>query len=207
MADQTTREELDFSHYLDVILRRRWVVLTAFTIIFVSTAVVTFTTRPVYQATALLVIEKERGGAQSQSGPMVENSNDDYYQTQYKLLRSRTLLERVYADMSLEKTGDFAGGPMTLQDAVTISPVLRSRLVHVRVASHDAKLAAAIANRLSNAFVEQNLASQLFISKEVLQALQAREGDSNASDLPAVVNNPLIQSLKGQYFTLQTSHA
>lgn len=210
MADPTpTSEELDFSHYLDVILRRRWVVLAAFTIVFVSTALVTFTTRRVYQATSLLVIEKERGGGAVQNGSMVENSNDDYYQTQYKLLQSRSLLERVYADMALDKTEDFAEprGVIKLQGAVTITPILRSRLVYVRVASHDPKLAAAIANRLSEAFVEQNLASQLFISKEVLQALQAKGGDSNAADLPAVVNSPLIQSLKGEYAKLQSSYA
>lgn len=209
MADQTTSEELDFSHYLDVILRRRWVVLAAFTIVFVSTALVTFTTRRVYQATALLVIEKERGGGAVQNGSMVENSNDDYYQTQYKLLQSRSLLERVYADMALDKTEDFAQprGVLKLEKAVTISPVLRSRLVYVRVDSHDPVLAASVANGLSNAFVEQNLASQLFISKEVLQALQAKGGDSNAADLPAVVNNSLIQSLKGEYAKLQSTYA
>lgn len=208
MAEQTTSDELDFSHYLDVILRRRWVVFAAFSIVFVSTLLYTLTTRPVYQASALLVIEKERGGV-TQSGSMVENSNDDYYQTQYKLLRSRTLLQRVYADLSLEKTEDFAdpNGVINLQNSVTISPVLRSRLVYVRVDSHEPSLAAAIANRLSEAFVEQNLANQLFISKEVLQTLQAKGGDSNAADLPAVVNNALIQSLKGEYAKLQSSYA
>lgn len=208
MSEATTSEELDFSHYLDVILRRRWVVFSAFTIVFVSTLLYAFTTRPVYQASAMLVIEKERGGA-VQNGSMVENSNDDYYQTQYKLLQSRTLLQRVYSDLALEKTEDFAEprGMAKLQKTVAISPVLRSRLVYVRVESHDAKLAAAIANRLSDAFVEQNLANQLFISKEVLQALQAKGGDSNAADLPAVVNSPLIQSLKGEYAKLQSSYA
>lgn len=209
MADQTTSEELDFSHYLDVIMRRRWVVLATFIIVFVTTTLVTFTTKPVYQASALLVIEKERGGTQTQNGSMVENSNEDYYQTQYKLLQSRSLLQRVYADLALEKTEDFSqpSGVMKLQGAVTISPILRSRLVNVRVSSHDPALAATVANRLSEAFVEQNLASQLFISKEVLQALQAKGGDSNAADLPAVVNSPLIQTLKGQYATLQSSYA
>lgn len=209
MAEQTTSEELDFSQYLDVILRRRWVVLAAFSIVFVSTLLYTLTTRPVYQASALLVIEKERGGGAAQSGSMVENSNDDYYQTQYKLLRSRTLLQRVYTDLSLDKTEDFAepNGVINLQNSVTISPVLRSRLVYVRVDSHEPGLAAAVANRLSESFVEQNLANQLFISKEVLQALQAKGGDSNAADLPAVVNNSLIQSLKGEYAKLQSSYA
>jgi capsular exopolysaccharide synthesis family protein len=210
MADQTstTSDELDFTYYVDVMLRRRWIVLAAFFAIVVSTFLYTFTARPVYQASALLVIEKERGGA-VQSGSMVENSNDDYYQTQYKLLQSRSLLQRIYDDLSLAETADFSQprGILKLHKAVTISPVMRSRLVYVRVDSHDAKLAAAIANRLSDAFVEQNLANQLFISKEVLQALQAKGGDSNAADLPAVVNSPLIQSLKGEYAKLQSSYA
>lgn len=209
MSDPTTSDELDLSHYLDVLLRRRWIVAAATIIVFVSTALVTFTTKPVYQASTLLVIEKERGGAAVQNGSMVENSNEDYYQTQYKLLKSVSLLRTVHADLNLANSSDFPDprGAEKLLRAVTVSPVLRSRLLYVRVNSHDAKLAAAVANRLSETFVEQNVANQLFISKEVLQALQGKGGDSNASNLPAVVNSPLIQSLKGEYAKLQSSYA
>lgn len=208
MADQATSEELDLTYYLDVVLRRRWIVAATAVIVFVSVALVTFMTRPVYQASVMLVIEKERGGL-VQNGSMVENSNEDYYQTQYKLLQSRSLLEKVYADLKLGDTEDFKDprGLVKLQKSVTVSPVLRSRLVNVRVDAFDSKLAAAVANRLSEAFVEQNLANQMFISKEVLQALQAKGGDANAADLPAVVNSPLIQSLKGEYAKLQSSYA
>jgi capsular exopolysaccharide synthesis family protein len=205
MADPTPSKELDLTYYLDVVLRRRWIVAAVAIIVFSTTALVTFMARPVYQASALLVIEKERGGA-AQSTAMVENSNDDYYQTQYRLLQSRSLLEKVYADLKLADAKDLQSLGQ-LQNAITIAPILRSRLVNVRVDSYDAALAAAVANRLSEVFVDQNLANQLFISKEVLQALKAREGDSNASDLPAVVNSALIQSFKGQYAKLQTSYA
>lgn len=209
MSESTMSDELDFSHYLDVVLRRRWIVASTLVIVFVSAFLYTFTARRVYQASSLLVIEKERGGISAQSGSMVENSNEDYYQTQYKLLQSRTLLAKVYADLKLWETQDFCEprGMVKLQKAVTISPVLRSRLVYVRVDSHDAKLAAVVANRLSETFVEQNLANQLFISKEVLQALQAKGGDTNSADLPAVVNSPLIQALKAEYAKLQSSYA
>lgn len=208
MADQTTIKELDLTYYLDVALRRRWIVAAVAVIVFVTTALITYMTRPVYQAGALLVIEKERGGM-AQSTAMVENSNEDYYQTQYRLLQSRSLLEKVYADLKLADAKDFQnpGGIAKLQSAITIAPIMRSRLVNVQVNSFDPALAAAIANRLSEAFVEQNLANQLFISKEVLQALQAKGGDSNAADLPAVVNSALIQSLKAEYAKLQTSYA
>lgn len=208
MADQPPVKELDFTYYLEVLLRRRWIVAAVALVVFTTTALVTVRTRAVYQASVLLIIEKERGGG-PQSVSTVESSNDDYYQTQYRLLQSRSLLEKVHADLNLGEAKDFSnpGGLAKLQGAITIAPIVRSRLVNVRVNSFDADLAAAVANRLSNAFVEQNLANQLFISKEVLQAIQARGNDATASDLPAVVNSQFIQSLKTDYVKLQSSYA
>lgn len=208
MSEITTRDDIDLAHYIDVVLRRRWVVVATTVIVFAVTALVTFTSKPLYQASALLVIEKERGGT-GQSGSMVENSNDDYYQTQYKLLQSVSLLRKVHKDLNLGEVPPFTGpkGLEALKGAVSISPVLRSRLVYVRATSQDPMLAARIANRLSQEFVEQNLANQLFISKEVLQALQMKEVGASYDSLPAVVNNPLIQTLRGEYAKLDSQRA
>jgi capsular exopolysaccharide synthesis family protein len=79
--------------------------------------------------------------------------------------------------------------------------------LYVLASSHEPKLAASIANRLSENYVEQNVANQLFISKEVLQALQMKEGKTNYDSLPAVVNNGLIQSLRGDYAKLESRYA
>ncbi|MCX5796840.1 MAG: polysaccharide biosynthesis tyrosine autokinase [Elusimicrobia bacterium] len=214
-GNQEVEEELDLTHYLDVILRRRWIVLSALAIIFTSTALVTFTTQPVYQASSLLVIEKERatGGEAYAGGALIESSNDDYYQTQYKLLQSESLTQKVFDDIGLAKEPDFAGpgGIGAFRRAITISPVLRSRLVYVRVQSHDAKLAARATNALSQTFVNQNLANQLFISKDILQALQINEDSPKARQvyeaLPAVVSNTLIQTLKAEYAKLEAQNA
>lgn len=213
-TDSQTGDELDLSHYVDVILRRRWIVISGFTIVFISTLLYTFTTRPVFQASTMLVIEKERGGsAVSADGTMVESSNEDYYQTQYKLLKSESLIQQVYDKLDLAHSEDFRQphGTLKLGKALAIAPVLRSRLVYVKAESHDPSLAASIANTLAQTFVEQNLASQLFISKEVLQALQVKTSDaatrSNYGALPAVVNNPLIQQLKAQDAKLQSDYA
>lgn len=210
MSDSSTADELDLTHYLDVLLRRRWIVAAAAVIVFTTTLLVTFSMRPVYQASALLIIEKERGSsAATENGALIENSNDDYYQTQYKLLQSETLLKKVYTELSLDGREDFAGarGFEKFQKAITISPVLRSRLVYVRADSHDRALAALIANQIAGDFVDENLANQLFISKEVLQALQMKDGRTAYESLPAVVNNQLIQTLKGEYAKLQSQYA
>lgn len=210
---QAQEPEIDFTHYLDVVLRRRWIVLSLLGVVLTATTLVTFTTRPVYQASALLLIEKERGSSSPYASGALESSNDDYYQTQYKLLQSLSLARKVYGELGLGLTEDFEdpNGLEKLQKAVHISPVLRSRLVYVRAESHDPSLAARISNAVVEAFVSQNLANQLFISKEVLQALQLKPEDPESrrtyEALPAVVNNPLIQTLKGEHAKLEAQAA
>ena len=207
--------ELDLTHYLDVILRRRWIILAILLIVFISVTLYTYTVRPVYQAGALLDIEKERnsGGTIYANGTLIESSNDDYYQTQYKLLQSESLTQKVFDELQLGKEPDFAGrlGLTRFRKAIKIAPIMRSRLVYVRVTSHDPRLAARLANALAQAFVDQNLANQLFISKDVLQTLQLNGDSPHApqmyESLPAVVNNLLIQSLKGEYARLEAQYA
>lgn len=197
----SSSDDVDFSRYLDVVLHRRWIIASITTMVLAVMALVTFMARPVYQATTMIVIEKERGGAATaMAGTHVENSNDDYYQTQYKLLQSRSLLQKVYEDLRLAERPEFKSGVESFRKAIIVAPIIRSRLVNVKANSFDPQLAARMANAVCETFVAQNLSNQLFISKDVLQALQARDGSRARYDsLPPVVNNPLIQTLKGQY--------
>ncbi|MDQ7773249.1 MAG: polysaccharide biosynthesis tyrosine autokinase [Elusimicrobiales bacterium] len=205
--------EFDLTYYWDLLMRRRWVALSAWLAVIIVTALVTFNMRPVFQAQALLVIEKERGNnVVYQGGPSVERSNEDYYQTQYKLLKSEALLKTVHGRLNLAKHDEFKDpyGYRKLIKPVTIAPVPRSRLVYIKVDSYDRLLASRIANTIAEVFIEQNLSNQLFISKDVLAALQDdKKGQSRAiyESLPAVVNNPLIQQLKQDTAKLQAQVA
>lgn len=205
--------EFDLSYYTELVLRRRWIVLSVFVSVVIVAALITFNTRPVYQSQAMLVIEKERGNnVIYQGGPSVERSNEDYYQTQYKLLKSEALLKTVHKRLELEKLPEFSGvyGYRKLIGPVAIAPVPRSRLVYVRVNFYDPRLAADIANMVANVYIEQNLSNQLFISKDVLNALQSDKGPQSRAiyeSLPAVVNNALIQDLKREVAKLQSQVA
>ncbi|HBL18753.1 MAG: hypothetical protein A2X36_05165 [Elusimicrobia bacterium GWA2_69_24] len=207
--------EIDLSHYLRVLSRRRWIIISVLLITFLSAALYVYTARPVYSATSLVLIEKERLDKTYTEGMMVETTADDYYQTQYRLLKSRTLLKKVYDTMELSKTEDFAGGIGALDKAVTVSPIRRSRLVNITVESYDPELATRVANALSALFVSENIESKLFISKEILGVLfpemdgkSARGGGASPAkiqydSLPAVVNSPLVQNLKGIHANLE----
>ncbi len=206
--------EIDFIQYGETLLRRRWILLSCWAAVVLIALLVTVKTRPVYQASSLIVIEREKNtGNTIQSGPMVERDNQDYYQTQYKLLQSRTMLTKVYDTLKLDQYQDFAnpGGIGKFAEAITISPVPRSRLVYIRASSHNPKLAAEISNTLATSYIQSNMSSQLFMSQDVLKALQEKEGTKSSAELfeslPAVVNNPLIQELKKERANRQSEIA
>src|SRR4029450_8744875 len=80
--------------YLRVIYRRRWTALLALLVVFVYGAFSTLRTTPIYEATTQILIEKEARRATSLDSVLQQNSayyDEDFYQTQYRVLQSRAL--------------------------------------------------------------------------------------------------------------------
>jgi succinoglycan biosynthesis transport protein ExoP len=99
-------EEVHLRDYLGVIMKRKWVVLTFLLSVVVVTMAITFATTPLYKSTAVLRI----GEAQNSSDPLkiLQTSQQaDYYQTQYEILKSDALAEKVIRQLDLEKNPDF----------------------------------------------------------------------------------------------------
>lgn len=201
--------DLELSRLGEVVFRRRWLILWSVLICLAAALFYLATTAPIFSATALILIDKEEKGRVLADAPLVETKADDYYRTQYRLLKSRSLIKRVYDGLELHKVPEFRdSGPGGLAAAVIVTPISGSRLVNLTAESTDPALAARIANSLAEFYVAQNLESKLFISKEILQALQSRiDGDSDLEEkynsLPAVVNNPLVQDLKTRFAGLE----
>jgi exopolysaccharide transport family protein len=106
---ETTKEQdIDVRQYLRVLLKRRWVVISAFMLIVILTAIYSFTTVPVYQAKARIVIEKENPNLVSiQEVMAVDSTGTDYYQTQYNIIESRTVAREVIRRLNLDKSPEF----------------------------------------------------------------------------------------------------
>lgn len=204
--------DLSLSQYLEVLLRRRKIVISCAAMVFLLACFYAFNTRPVYRAKALLNIEQLTRGVATES-QQAEDDPDAYFETQHKLIKSDAMTQAVYDEMGLDKTLDFSNpqGLAKLQKAITVTPLPRTRLVYIEVDSREAPLAAEIANKLAQRFVEQNLKNQLFMSRDVLEALQMKKDAPNAQQiyqsLPAVVNNKLIQSIKEQKVSLDAQIA
>jgi succinoglycan biosynthesis transport protein ExoP len=92
--------------YLRVLYKRRWVAIPGFLLVFLSGAIGSIRTVPVYEARTQLVIEKDARRATSLNTVMEERESwyqDDFYPTQYRILQSRTLAARTAGSLATEK--------------------------------------------------------------------------------------------------------
>jgi len=110
--EENRQEQIDLRDYLRVIMKRRWTIITAFAIIVVTVTIHAFTATPVYEATARLIIDKENPNVVSiQEVMAIDASGMDYYQTQYKIIESRTVAREVIGHLHLEESEEFFPKP------------------------------------------------------------------------------------------------
>ncbi|MCX7351470.1 MAG: Wzz/FepE/Etk N-terminal domain-containing protein [Alphaproteobacteria bacterium] len=100
-GDEDTKT-FDVYKYLRIATKYKWLIAGIALAILSVTAVSNFMTTPIYKATSSIQIDREatkildKGGVESS-----DNAGMDFYQTQYELLKSRSLAERVASALSL----------------------------------------------------------------------------------------------------------
>ena len=213
MDNINNNEELDFSYYINVIFKRFWLIVAFVALGLVGAILVNVFMRPAYKATVLMMINQEDAGKIDASPYGSFTSEEDYYRTQYQLLESRSLLEKVYRNMDLGQYEQFANpdGLNKFKRALDIAPITRSRLVNVSVTTYDPKLSVEIANTLTKTFVADNISNRIFMGQDVIAALENTERSPEEQELlnsmPQVVNSDFIKSLKQQAAQLSAERA
>jgi polysaccharide biosynthesis transport protein len=108
-------EEPHLLDYVKVVHKRRWLVGTVYTVIMLAVTVYTFTVTPIYEGKTELLIEVDNPNVVNFKEVIDEQqSKADYYQTQYKLLQSRSLAKKTVEGLKLwnnEEFGIDARGP------------------------------------------------------------------------------------------------
>jgi capsular exopolysaccharide synthesis family protein len=172
-------EKVDILVYGRVVWKRRWLVLMFAAVVLASAAVETFTSTPLYSAAGMLLIEKEPNILSFEDIFQIETLRDDYYQTQFKLLKSYALAERTVEKLGLpEKAARDANAKRkkkngktvdpkdpglkrdlaeSLMKAISVKPVRLTRLVEVGYSDPDPEMAAQTVNTLFEAFIDLNV--------------------------------------------------
>src|SRR5437016_3112596 len=130
-------EKINLRHYWHVILERRWLVVAAYCSVFALCLIYLFNARRIFQATARMQIDRESDNVMNFKDVFaVDGREQDYLQTQYKNLQSRSLIESVVAKLKLDKDPRYAGRADIIRaigQDVTIAPIRLSRLLDVKV--------------------------------------------------------------------------
>jgi capsular exopolysaccharide synthesis family protein len=101
--DDEAEGALNLLHYWHILLKWRWVVAGCAVLGLAAGFVATLLTTPIYRASTTLQIDQEPAkivAVESQQTPSSYGS-EEFYQTQYGLLKSRSLAERVVANLNL----------------------------------------------------------------------------------------------------------
>lgn len=100
-------DEIDLKQYVAVVMRHRWSIIGLALLLSVLAALVAFTLRPVYSATATLLIEsKEANVVSIEDVYGLDTSRSEYFQTQFEILKSRELAEAVIRRLDLASHPD-----------------------------------------------------------------------------------------------------
>lgn len=174
--------------YLRIAVRWRYVILGAAAVFLVLGLIATLLTTPKYTATATLEIQRESNKITNFQGVEQETSvaDQEFYQTQYGLLRSRSLSERVATQLRLVDDPKFfelfnvpdsnpalqltngrypasgrayrqrVAGEVLLKH-LDVSPTRLSRLVDVNFTSPSPELSARVSNAWADNFIQSNL--------------------------------------------------
>src|SRR6187455_1601581 len=123
VVGQPANEQKQAMDYFRVVYKRRWIALPVFLIVFVIGVVNALRQIPVYQSHTQLLIESDSPKVarldqmfQSQSAFM----DDDFYQTQFRILQSRSLAKATIDSMKLWDAPRLGNGPVP-KDSISIT--------------------------------------------------------------------------------------
>lgn len=199
--------------YLRILRAHRWVVLGVSIGVLAVALVMTLLTTPIYRALATIEIKPDTIKVVKSEGLTSADStyDRDYYQTQYEVLRSRSLALRVIQDAQLIEQPAFRGlaaGPVpkrtpsqalkaqqaavdVVLGALTIDPIRNSQVVRINYDSPDPQLAARVANAYSDAFIASNIEGRFdataYAKKYLEKRLAELQGKLEESEKQLVV--------------------
>jgi polysaccharide biosynthesis transport protein len=175
--------EIHLRDYLKIVYKRRYTVYTFFTIVFVIVLIGTLSSTPVYQASTKVLIEKVEPANLSMAYPYYMPYDPEFYETQYQLIKSTSVAQKVVTMLSLENTyGSYFKNAKWLSSpddskikmnvlanmissGIAVSPVKNSKIVNLSFLSTNPEFAALVANSVAKAYIEEILDMRMSSSR------------------------------------------
>jgi capsular exopolysaccharide synthesis family protein len=194
---EDTANESILRRYWRIFFKHRWVVAGAVGVCLAAALIISLLMKPQYTATVRIQVAREAAKVvdMQQVDEQSGGTSLEFYQTQYALLKSRSLSEAVVRDLGLANDAAFlsdgkSADPAVLQsmpagqrlalatskvnEHTGISPVRGSSIIDVSVVASNPALSARIANSVAENFIESNLARRFDAAAYAREFLQNR---------------------------------
>ncbi|MDA8157527.1 MAG: polysaccharide biosynthesis tyrosine autokinase [Actinomycetota bacterium] len=107
LEDFEQTDEKHLRDYLHVLMRRKWIIAAFFIAVVSLVTISSLLMTPLYKSTAVIKIDKENPNVLAFKDVQVVSPDADYYNTQYKILKSRSLAKRTITDLNLDRNPVF----------------------------------------------------------------------------------------------------
>jgi len=168
--------EVTLQDYIKIVQKKFWVIFAVFFVLVGLITIFTLRMTPVYRATVSILIEKAPPKVVTIEEVYQAGVTDkEYYQTQYKILVSRTLAKKVIEELKLGQDPEFQQGSditSIFLRKLFVEPVRESRLVNVSFESEDPVKAARITNTFGKLYIQQDLENKSSASRQAVGWLE-----------------------------------
>ena len=180
--------ELNLHMMWHILWSWRWLILAATAAGLAAGVIATLLMTPRYRATAILELNPPAVQVMQDQQRLETISNDrQYLETQYGLLQSRALAERVAQELNLASNPNVASEEQSrevrqrtavgmLTQNLTVEPSAQSRLVRITFESEDPQLSARVANGFAESFISSSLERRYQASSYARDFLQRQIG-------------------------------
>ncbi|MCD4670098.1 MAG: polysaccharide biosynthesis tyrosine autokinase [Actinomycetia bacterium] len=177
MNEKRTRPdetEIDLRQYMSILWKGKWIIILCTLLAVAIGFALIFILPPVYEATTkVLIIEKNISSEVfDQYIPEYSGSREVNFQTQMEIIDSRKFREEVIRRLSLEIKPD------ELEDKIQIKRVRGTNVIDISTQDNDPRLAADIANILSEIYIEWVSENYQQGIKELLTEIDSKAIDS-----------------------------
>lgn len=116
---QVEEGQLDLKQYWSILVRYKWGILGLTLSITLAVAFVVFSMQPVFSSTTTLLIEQKQSKvvAALDDWSSADMASKEYLQTQFEILKSRDLAERVVRELDISSHPEYAAKPASSTSA------------------------------------------------------------------------------------------
>lgn len=218
---------IDLRHYWHVFKKRWWIMLATVIVVATASVVVAMHRPRIYQAAASVIIEPQAprvlGGETVEVQELGQGSafwdNAEYFNTQERILTSRSLARAVVEKYSLHKDARLvvpAPGASEedlieratgiVRGAIDVKMISDSRVLQILIRDGDPGLARDLANWVADVYIERNVSKKHDVTRDakryVAQQLDEAKGELDRAEKALYAfkkdNNILYMSLENQ---------